>query len=142
MKRKASSDATTTASKLPLDIATTPCIIAEHPHSQVAGTESAATSSQVLSTQQPKSPPNCKYNMHACHMHNSYDYVVHDCMCYVNNISGQSPYKSGMKSFTVHTPQRKKCIKHITRRSRVSLVSSVINSPSNSKRNMSELACK
>ena len=52
------------------------------------------------------------------------------------------PYKSGMKSFTVHTPQRKKCIKRITRRSHVSLVSSVINSPSTSKRIVSELACK
>ena len=91
MKRKASSDATTTASKLPLDIAKIPCIIAEHPHSQVAGTESAATSSQVLSTQQPKSPPNCMRAWMECHMHNHYDYVVHDCMCYVINISGQSP---------------------------------------------------
>ena len=63
VKRKASSDATATASKRQapvylLDLATPPSIcIAEHPHSQVAGTESAATSSQVLSTQQPKSPP-------------------------------------------------------------------------------------
>ena len=32
------------------------------------------------------------------------------------------PYKSGMKSFTVRTPQRKKCIKRITRRSHVSSV--------------------
>ena len=80
MKRKASSDATATASKCPapvypLDLATPSSIIAEHLHSQVAGTESVATSNQVLSTQQPKSPPmyNCRYNMHAwmeCHMHN------------------------------------------------------------------------
>ena len=55
------------------------------------------------------------------------------------------PYKSGMKSFTVHSPQRKKCIKRITRITRcshVSLVSSVINSPSTSKRIMSELAIR
>ena len=55
VKRKASSDATATTSKrpapvYPLDLAIPPSSIAEHPNSQVAGTESAATSSQVLST--------------------------------------------------------------------------------------------
>ena len=71
-------------------------------------------------------------------MHNYYD-----CACAMSIIFHvKVPYKSEMKSFTVHTPQRKKCIKCITRRSHVSLVSSVINSPSTSKRIMSELVCK
>ena len=75
VKRKASSDATATTSKrpapvYPLDLATPPSSIAEHPHSQVAGT---ATSSQVLSTQQPKSPPitvSIICMQMECHMHN------------------------------------------------------------------------
>ena len=71
VKRKANSDATATASKLPAP-AYPLSIIAEHPHSQDVGTESGATSSHILSTQQTKSPPitvSIIFRME-CHMHN------------------------------------------------------------------------
>ena len=50
------------------------------------------------------------------------------------------PYQSGPKSFNVHTPRRKKLIKKIAHRSQVSLVSTVINSPTTSSTSIKEIA--
>ena len=52
------------------------------------------------------------------------------------------PYQSGPRKFTISTPSRKKSIKRLTRKTYVSMASSVVNSPTLSRAIVPKMATK
>lgn len=52
------------------------------------------------------------------------------------------PYKGGTKTYSIHTPSRKQCVKRITRKNYVSMASTIANSPTLSKAMIAKIAIK